>query len=134
MAGVLQFTLGLATGNFVSNAGKAAGAIKGLVVAAAGFAGLSSATGGIFAAFEKGAGLEHLHKRTGEAVGDLYKIQKGLKAVGLDGDAAGTLIYQLNKSLGGFNELGEPTKDVFAAIGTSVESLKQMQAPEKLLA
>lgn len=125
-APLLQFTLGLATSAFVNP-------LKGATTALAGFIGLGEGLHGIFAQIEKGADLYHLSKRTGETVPALYELQKGLKAVGLDSGATGTLIQQMNRALGGFSEMGEPTKDVFRGLGLSVDVLKKQDASKSIL-
>lgn len=72
MAGVLQYSLGLATGNFIGNASKAAGAVGGITkaflaftpigaalgTAFAGFTSAHKAVEGLFGAFANGARLE----------------------------------------------------------------------------
>src|SRR5580704_10329472 len=99
--GVLSFTLGLSTGEFLSHLGGASRAIdafkdkavdtaKGIgaaMMAAAPelaifFGEFEAGKGiaeGVFHAFEKGAGLEALHKRTSESVSSLYGLQEGFK-------------------------------------------------------
>ena len=69
MNGELAFTLGLEGGQFLSVANSATRAIVGLVGAAYG---AKSIVSGIFDAFERGAALQQLHARTGEAVKDLF--------------------------------------------------------------
>ncbi len=146
MAGLLQFTLGIATGSALSSLSKVGDKVKGLTGAALSMPGIGVALGGVvggftslnhavekvFSQFEKGAALEHLHKRTGETVENLYKLQKGFAAAGVAGESVPTVVFQMQKALGGFNEFGEPTKDVFAAIRLEVEKLKGMSAPEAL--
>ena len=143
MAGVLNFTLGLATGNFISNANRATqagtGIARGLLgmsgvgsALSAGFAGFASAHAAVeklFGAFENGSRLEALSRRTGESVGNLFSMEKGLKAVALPADSAATLIFQMQKSLGGMNEMGEPTGEMFKRLGLNIEDLKKMDAP-----
>jgi hypothetical protein len=54
--------------------------------------------------------------------------------VGLSAGNVPGVIAGIQKSLGGFNEMGEPTADVFKAIGLSVDDLKSMGAAEQIQA
>ncbi len=128
-ASVLQFTLGLATGNFVHALGDAKGKVLGFIGSVAG---MSAITDGIFSAIEKGAALEYLSKRTSTSVSDLFQLQKGFKAAGVDSDALGNTLFQMQKALGGVNEQGEDTKSIFYRMGLSVDDLKKMNAPEQI--
>jgi hypothetical protein len=145
-AGVIGFSLGLATGGFTSGIDRAKAGIGGLV--SAGFrlpvlgAALGSLIGSVgsinsvventFHAITRGAELNQLSKRSGETVGALFSLEKGMKGVGLAGEAAGFQLMQARKAVGGFNEMGEPTKDIFAGLGLSVEKLKDADGPELL--
>jgi len=121
VAGVLQFTLGLEASKFLGQIQHAAGSLGHLFLS------------GIEGAFETGARLEHLSKRTGQSVSDLYALEKGFKAVGLSGDSVSTVLFQMNKAMGGFSEFGTPTKDIFASMGLDIEKLKGMGAKDALL-
>lgn len=131
MSALLQFTLGLATGPFISGLDEAGTKLKGFL---AGMIGLEAVVEGVKNAMEKGAGLKQLSDQTGESIGNLYKVQQGLKAVGLDGSIAGTMLFQMNKALGGINEAGEPTAAVFGQLGLSIQDLKRLDAPTQLRA
>lgn len=126
MANVLQFTLGLATGGFVSSLKNVDKHLVGFI---GGIASFGAATHGVLEAFEKGAALAGLSKMTGETVANLYKLQRGLKAVGLDSGDAGRMVYMLQRSLGGVNEEGVPTSHVFSQLGLSIDDLKKLDAP-----
>ena len=122
MAGVLEFTLGLQVNKF----------IEGLHIGSAAVIGLEKAGEALKATFEaawgqieKGAALNELSRRTGETVANLFKLQKGFKAAGLGADDVGPAIFMLNKSLGGVNEMGEQTSDIFRRAGLSVTDLKK---------
>lgn len=143
---VAQFSLGLAAGQFLSTISQATRGVSGLIGAGLRIPVVGTAVGGLvgsiasassvientFGAISKGSELNALHKRTGETVTDLYAMEKGFKAVHLPADNLGNLIFHLQKALGGFNEMGEPTKDIFAGIGLSVDDLKTKRAPEQL--
>lgn len=145
MAGnVIQFSLGLAAGGFVQEMARARGAFSGLVSSGLKVPVIGTAIGGLiasvssfgavventFAQIEKGSELNKLSKRTGESVGELFRLQKGFKAAGLGAEGLSPMLFQMQKALGGFNEMGEPTKDIFKGIGLEVEALKGMKPSE----
>jgi len=146
MPGVLQFTLGVATGGALSSLNSIGAKMKGITGAAlsmpglgaalagsvAGFTSLNHAVEKVFDQFEKGAALEHLSRRTGESVANLFSLEKGFKAAGLSGESVSPMLFQMQKALGGFNEFGEPTKDIFAAMGLGVDELKSKGAAAAL--
>ncbi len=124
--GMLQFALGLSLGNFPSNAAKAATGLGALLGAGAA---LSIAISKISQQIERGARFEDLSNRTGVAVDSLNAFARGFQAVGVEGDSFLGVISGLQRSMGGFNELGEPTKDIFAGIGLAVDDLKKKNLP-----
>ena len=128
-SGVLQFTLGMAAGGFVSGIGQANSALTGFLGS---MVSLGAVTAGVMGAIEKGAALEHLHKRTGESVADLYKLEKGFTAAGLSADDVGGALFHMQKSLGGVNEMGESTADIFKRLGLDVGKLKTQGGAEAL--
>lgn len=131
MSNVLEFTLGLTTGSFLSRIEEARGKVLGFV---GGMLSLEKITEGVKGAFEQGAGLNELAKRTGQSVSDLYKLQRGFTSAGLSADSVGSIIYRMSKSLGGVNEMGEKTGDVFGRLGLRIEDLRSMDAPAALQA
>ncbi len=143
-AGVLQFALGLSGGNFTGVAQRAQGAITGLVGSSARLTGVGAALGGLAGGFSlvsgvmdsigRGDALFNLSKRTGQSVGDLFKLQEAFKAVGLDPGQVSPAILAMQRALGGVNENGEPTAEVFDQIGLSIAQLKGMDAPAQLAA
>ncbi len=130
MNGLLAFTLGLTTNGFISNLGAADARLKGFI---GGMVGLGAIVAGVQKAVEKGAGLKQLSDQTGESIGNLYRLQQGFKAVGLDAAGVGNTLFMLNKALGGINDNGEPTAGVFAQMGLSIDGLKKLNAPQQLL-
>ena len=142
----MQFTLGLATGQFTSALESATGKVSGFgskllamtgvgAAIGAGFAGLkgmANVVEGVMGAIERGGELAHLSKRTGESVSSLYMLQRGLKAVGLEAGNAGPMISMMQRSLGGVNEEGVPTAHVFNQLGLNIETLKKMDAPSAM--
>src|ERR1700744_6347185 len=103
--GILAFTLGLEGGKFLSVAEKAERGINGIVKEAIKLTGVAALVGGaleslkgsanvikgVFDVFERGAALQQLHARTGETVSDLFLLQKGFKAVGLESEGVGQM-------------------------------------------
>ena len=129
MSAALEFSLGLATGGFLRAIEEASTSVKGFV---GGLLGIEAITEHVKQAIEKGAGLEALHKRTGESVSSLYELQEGFKAAGLSGDdVAGTLMH-MQRAIGGVNEMGERTPDIFRRLGLNIETLQQENAPQQI--
>ena len=106
--------------------GTAIGAVVGSVE------GMINVVEGVMGQIEKGAALEKLSRTTGETVGNLYRLQKGIIAAGGEAESAGNMVYLLQKSLGGVNEEGESTAGIFSQLGLSIEQLKKMSAPEAI--
>jgi hypothetical protein len=141
MAGVLNFTLGLANSGFLGPLGTAQGGLTRLLGTGAAVAGMLGTLTGLGAGFagvmheiNEGGRLFDLSKRTTESVASLYQLEHAFNDVGVGAQSVGTLVGQVQKALGGFNEMGEPTKDVFAAIGLSVDQLKRLNSPQVILA
>lgn len=128
MTNVLSFTLGLAAHPFLKGLEEASAGVKGFI---GGMLSLEGIAEGVWKSIERGAGLEQLSKRTGESVENLYKLQRGFASAGLSADDVGSAIYQMNKALGGTNEMGESTVDVFSKLGLSLKGLKGESAPEQ---
>ena len=126
MSNVLQFALGLSAGNFLSGANAAKLATGGLLAAATG---LGVVMAGVSAQMRRGAGLNDLANRTGESVTNLVKLQRGFEITGINAEQVTGIIGALQRSLGGFNEMGQPTKDIFAGIGLSAQALKKQELP-----
>jgi hypothetical protein len=129
MAAALEFALGLATGNFLSAIAGATDGVKGLVGA---MFSVGAMIEGVQAAIEKGAGLEALHKRTGESVASLYQLQAGFKAAGLSGDDVQSTLLHMQRALGGVNEMGEKTPDIFRQMGLDIETLRKQNGAQQL--
>jgi hypothetical protein len=129
--GLLSFTLGLGTGAFTGPLADASMKLKSFIGTVIGVGAIIE---GVQRAFGKGAGLKELADQTGETIGNLYELERGFKAVGLDSESVGNTVFMLNKALGGINDNGEPTAAIFNQIGLSIQSLKQLNAPQALLA
>lgn len=126
---LLQFSLGLNATNFLAGINAANVALKSIAVIGA------AATGGIAAIgaqISRGAGLQDLSNRLRVSVDDLAKLQSAFEITGVSADQVTGIIGALQRTMGGFNELGEPAKDIFAGIGLSVEELKRLDTPAAL--
>jgi hypothetical protein len=128
-SGVLQFSLGMATSQFIGAIGKASNVVMGLIGT---FVSFGAITDGIMDSIGKGAALENLHRRTGAAVSDIYQLEQGFKAAGLSGDDVSGTLFNMEKSLGGVNEMGESTPDIFRKMGLSIQELKKQNAPQQI--
>lgn len=138
MGNQLSFVLGMAAGGFdraVQTSQQKLGSFLGTAAKIAGITALSeamlqslkqtaNAVAGIGDAFQRGADLQRLHNRTGQSVQDLFLLQKGFAAVGLQGDAAGEMIFHLQKSLTGLSEVGEDTSVAFSILGLNMQKLR----------
>ncbi len=120
MAGTLDFVLGLEVDKFLVNCNLGSAAIGGLVSAGEM---ARKVFDGVFAQIEKGAALEKLSRHTGESVGALYDLQKAFRACGESADEVEPMMIRMQKALGGVNEMGESTKDVFGRMGLSISQL-----------
>ena len=122
MAGVLEFTLGLEVSGFLHSMGLGSGAILGLERAAHGLHAVMEKT---FGAIEQAGELEHLARRTGESVGNMFRLEEGFKAAGVSADTVGGTLFMMQTALGGVNEEGEDTSNIFSKLGLSINDLKR---------
>ncbi len=143
--GMLSFALGLTSSGFVSGMGNAnraaqsflgtASRLTGITALVAGaFEGLKQSVNlvkGVFNAFSQGAALQQLHARTGQSVADLYQLQRGFKAVGLNADEVGPMIFHLQKSMSGLSDMGENTAEAFAMLGLSMATLRSQNTTQQ---
>lgn len=129
MAGSLDYSLGLATTNFLGGINLARGALAGFIGFATGAGGLVA---GVLSQIEKGAGLKDLSARTGESVRDLYSLQNAFAIVGVQAGNISPLLFTIQKALGGISDAGEPTDAAFKRIGLNIDDLKKLDAPALL--
>lgn len=127
MANVLQYSLGLATGNFIPGARAAAVALGTLT-------GIGLNLNGIFREIADGGRLFDLSKRTSEGVRSLFSMEHAFNDVGVSSANVATLILQTQKAIGGLDEMGQPTNDTFKQLGLSVSDLKELNAPQQIQA
>jgi len=141
----MKFSLGLETEKFLSplhRAGEGVGFFTDKLKALGGPLGITGLVGSLvslheviektFGKIEQGAGLVALSKQTTASVRDIFLIQKGFSGVHLSADMAGTAIFQMQRALGGVNDMGENTKDIFSKMGLSLADLKNDSVPEQL--
>jgi hypothetical protein len=121
MANTLSFALGLESSGFLSSLGSASVGLDS-------FLNVVNRLGSVFrtvwSQVEKGAALDELSKRTSQSVEDLFKLQRGFQLAGVEAGSVPTVLYQMQKALGGISETGEPTAKIFSAMGLSIEALK----------
>ena len=134
MNGLLAFSIGLQTGNFLGPLSGVQRGMTSLLGTAASFAGVGSAIEGFFAAISRGADLQRLHARTGESVQDLFLLEKGFKRAGLSAEDVAPMLFHLQKGLAGLNDMGEETASAFAVLGLSMQGLRAMNGPQQFAA
>jgi hypothetical protein len=66
-----------------------------------------------------------------QSVSELYQLQRGFAAAGLSASDLPTALFMMQKSLGGVNELGERSEDIFQRLHLSLSQLKTMSAPDQ---
>lgn len=122
--------------------GGAVGALGGIVgFGAKAIGGLGVALGaldhffkiGIMSAIELGDQYDVLSKRTGASIPFLYDFGKILKNNGMDASSAGTAILSLQRSLGGVNELGQPTNEMIKRLGLNFADLQKLTPEQQLI-
>jgi hypothetical protein len=121
VSNALTFSLGLTSGGFLQQIGAAQAGLGRLLGVTVGLGGVMA---GVWKTIEHGAALHDLSLMTGETVENLFKLERGFELAGASASSVQGVLYRLNKALGGVNEMGEPTKDIFAAMGLSIENLK----------
>jgi hypothetical protein len=97
-------------------------------------AGLGAITAGVMHAIDQGAELDRLHRRLSTDTADLYKLERGFEAAGLSAEDVSPLVFKLQKSLGGMNEMGQSTRVMFNSLGLSLGALNRMKTPDQILA
>ena len=129
MANVLEFALGLETGGFVTKVVSAEAVLGGLRKMAEG---VEFVFRKMNESVERAAGLETLHKRTGETVGTLYQLQEAFKAIELSADTVPTMLLRIQRALSGVNEMGLQTSSAFARMGLDIGVLKNQDAATQI--
>ncbi|HEV2319878.1 MAG TPA: hypothetical protein VGV18_09020 [Verrucomicrobiae bacterium] len=127
-SGVLQFSLGLATGGFARPLAGAMDHLKGFIATAIGFGAVIE---GVKGAIERGTNLEHLHQQTGESVKDLYELQEAFKAVGVDSSQLPMMLLRMQQAMSGLGR-GANNAPLFGRVGLDIQALKRMDAPAQI--
>lgn len=117
MAGVLSFTLGLETSNFLRNLGVASGGV--LSLAAVGN-GVQAAFTRLWGAVQQGGNLKDLADAASVSVGTLYQLRRGFEEVGGSADSVGSVLQRLRSNLAGGQQ-----DNVLASLGLDPESLRR---------
>ena len=129
MGDSLDFSLGLATSNFLGPLGKASGAI-------ASFLGVTLSAGaivkGVFDAIGRGGALSDLSARLDESAGNLYLLERGFGRVGIGGDAVGRIALRMQQAFSGLAQGGERVGNAFGELGLDMEALKKLDTPQQL--
>lgn len=126
MPGIIDFALGMSTGGFTAAIQTAGEKLNGFLGDVLNFGAL---TDGVMKAFETGTGLEALHRRAGESAASLFQLQEGFKAAGLSAGDVETSLQHMQRALGGVNDLGKGTPEIFRSMGLKIETLRQQNAP-----
>lgn len=126
---IILATTGAAT--VLSSLGVIQGAIGGLAAAATS---TTAALSGITTALDFGGQLNDLKNRTGETVRDLVVLRRAFDNEGVGASSTAQMIGLLQKSLGGVNEEGGKTDEVFKRLGVSQDGLKNMGALDQVTA
>lgn len=82
--------------------------------------------GSVEKAVKAGAGLQLQMWKTGAAGKELVILGRVFDQAGLGGGGMTQMLFMMEKALGGVNDMGEDTTSAFAALGLSVESLRNM--------
>ncbi len=105
----------------------------------AGFKGLQIAGEAIESQFEHlkqslelGATLREVSLNTNQTVSDVMLLRQVFENSGMGAEFAEQAIFNLNKSLAGVNEAGEPTKGVFEKLGLSIQALRSLSTVDQL--
>lgn len=129
MAGKIEYALGLTTGGFLGPLGSASARLAGFIGLAGG---LGGAMAGIFAEINRGGALKDLSNRTAESVQNLFQLQFAFEQSGVAAGSVASVLQKYRAALSGVGEMGESTAEAFQLIGTSIEDLKRLDAPQAL--
>jgi hypothetical protein len=113
-----------AEGLISGTVGKLGAALAGIGIGFGAFKGIEGFVGAIKDVAEGGLALQKLSGVTGQSVHDLVILQKAFRDVGGDAEGVQSALFMLQKSLGGVNAEGQPTKKIFEQLGLSIDALK----------
>lgn len=121
----MEFTLGLQANQFLNTLGISSGKLLSLASVAQG---VEKVFNGVWAAIERGGGLQDLSNRTGANTGALYQLQEAFKNVGVNADSVGPMILKMQRALSGVDETGQKTDKLFTALGLNLDTLRGQDA------
>lgn len=96
--------------------------------------GTTSLLAGVKSGLDLGGEFNDLSARTGQSVRDLVVFRRALDNAGVGGESAAQFIGLLQKAIGGLNEEGGKTDDVFKKLGLDPERLKNLGVSEQFAA
>jgi len=126
--GILNFALGLNTGGFLMGL---SGARAKLLEFTAALFSVDRIYAGFRDAIERGEELKHLSDQTGETVENLYKLQEGFKAVGVDAGQLPEMLLRMQQTLSGLGR-GAVSIPLFGRLGLDIGKLKSMGAADQI--
>jgi hypothetical protein len=125
-AGTLNFTLGLASNQFLGALRQAGGEL-------AGFIGLTASVGAAFGkmwgAIERGGQLYDASRKSGVGVGALYQVGEALKQIGENADGAMPLMMKLQRTLA-----GQEGQSVLRSLGLDPKGIAGSGAEAQIMA
>lgn len=130
-SGVLQFTLGLSAGGFMGPLGLANRKVLGFIGTVAS---LGAITHGVMSAIEKGAELRHLSAQLQESSGEIYQLQEGFKAIGLDSEKASYMINYMRYAMSGVGQMGNRANLIFSRMGLNLDQLRKLDTVKQITA
>ena len=125
MSAALEFTLGLQVSKFLEGIGLSSAKLLSLTAITEG---VGKVMENVWKQIERGAALNDLSKRTGEAVSTLFQLQKAFTAAGVNSEGLGLTLFQMQKALGGISETGESTADAFHHLGLNLKDLQKLDS------
>lgn len=130
MSSKLEYSLGLSTTNFL---GGIVGANQAVELFDKALSAVGSITEKVFGEIARGGALQDLSARTGESVGNLFKLQFAFEQSGVAAGNVGGVLLKFQKSLSGVGEMGENTAEAFKALGLSTAELASLDSPAALM-
>jgi hypothetical protein len=133
------FSLGLeqakgAMEGFRGVAEKIGGVLGVLGISFAAFRGAEGFTEGLKGVFEFGKELQSQSAITHERISDLVVLRQAYKEAGLDAGSVVPSLVLLQKALGGVNDEGQPTKEIFKQLHLNMAQLKAETAIQQFQA
>lgn len=115
------------------------GAQRRAVALQAGFGGIVSVFGqiaavgaGLKSALDLGGKMSDLAAASGATAGEMLVFRQAVVNAGLGAESAGVVVARLQKAIGGINEDGQSTSDVFTKLGINLQSLSGMDLTQQM--